>query len=77
MIRPSLLNAKSLEVLVRTALSSRELSPGVAAEINRYRTSAQLTQEEHRYLAILEDAITDGCIQPVGLEVDTGVSRAS
>ncbi|NEP15416.1 MAG: hypothetical protein F6J97_00755 [Leptolyngbya sp. SIO4C1] len=57
--------SNSLESLVRTALSHGELSPGAAAEINRYRTGGRLSAEEQRYLAILEDAIADGCIRLV------------
>ncbi|MEL6247099.1 MAG: hypothetical protein AAFQ61_12885 [Cyanobacteria bacterium J06626_23] len=66
MFRSSKLDLNNLEFLVRTALSNGELSPGVAAEIARYRASAQLSADASRYLAILDDAIADGCIQPVG-----------
>lgn len=76
MFRPSTLASNSLEFLVRTALSNQELSPGVAAEVQRYRDNAQLTKEEQRYLAILDDALADGCIQHVSIGVDTGVSYA-
>lgn len=60
--------AISLESLVRTAMMNGELAPGVAAQINRYRKSA-LSCEERRMLAILDDAIDDGCIVPVDLAV--------
>ena len=56
---------KNLEGLVRTALTHRELSPGVAAAINRYRIKPQLTNAEERQLAILDSAIADGCIMPI------------
>ena len=65
MFRPSKLTANNLEFLIRTALSNQELAPGVAAEIERYRTSIQLTADEKRYLAILDDALADGSIQPI------------
>jgi hypothetical protein len=65
MFQPSNLAAHNLEFLVRTALSHGELAPGVAANINRYRAKPYLTAEERRYLAILEDAIADGCIRPL------------
>ncbi|MGB7247486.1 MAG: hypothetical protein WBC73_01005 [Phormidesmis sp.] len=57
-------NSSSLESLVRIAVANGELAPGVAAQINRYRTG-KLTCEEHRLLAILDDAIADGCIAPI------------
>ncbi len=56
--------ATDLESLVRTAVKNRELAPGVAAQVNSYRTS-RLTCEEKRLLAILDDAIASGCIIPV------------
>jgi len=55
---------ESLESLVRTAMMNGELAPGVAAQISRYRQGA-LSCEESRMLAILDDAIDDGCIVPV------------
>ncbi|MEO1592334.1 MAG: hypothetical protein AAFU71_13745 [Cyanobacteria bacterium J06632_22] len=66
MFRSSKLNLNNLEFLVRTAITNGELSPGVAAEISRYRASSQLSADATRYLAILDDAIADGCIQPIG-----------
>ncbi|MEO0458876.1 MAG: hypothetical protein AAF152_20165 [Cyanobacteria bacterium P01_A01_bin.114] len=66
MFKPSNLNSNSLEFLVRTALSNGEITPGMAAEISRYRSAVRLSAEDRRYLAILEDAITDGCIRLVG-----------
>ena len=53
-----------LESLVRTAMTNGELAPGVAAQINQYR-SGRLSCEERRLLAILDDAIADGCIIPL------------
>ena len=66
MFRSSKLDLNKLEFLVRTAITNGELSPGIAAEISRYRASAALSAEATRYLAILDDASADGCIQPVG-----------
>ncbi|MEO0540473.1 MAG: hypothetical protein AAFZ80_06370 [Cyanobacteria bacterium P01_A01_bin.105] len=66
MFRSSKLDLNNLEFLVRTALTNGELSPGVAAEITRYRVSSHLSADAVRYLAILDDAIADGCVQPVG-----------
>ena len=57
--------SNGLESLVRTAMSNGELAPGVAAQISQYR-ARKLTCEEQRLIAILDDAIADGCIVPVG-----------
>ncbi|MEL6493206.1 MAG: hypothetical protein AAFQ95_24910 [Cyanobacteria bacterium J06621_3] len=56
--------SKGLESLVRTAMTHGELAPGVAAQVNRYRNN-KLSCEEQRLLAILDDAISDGCITPI------------
>ena len=56
--------ANGLEALVRTAMMNGELSPGVAARINRYRQS-RLSCEDKRLIAILDDAIGDGCVVPI------------
>ncbi|MFK8181863.1 MAG: hypothetical protein AB8B99_00715 [Phormidesmis sp.] len=61
-------SAVSLESLVRTAMMNGELAPGVAAQISGYRKGA-LSCEERRMLAILDDAINDGCVVPVDLAV--------
>lgn len=58
-------NGKSLEVLVRTALTHGELSPGIAVAIERYREKSRLTAIEQRQLEILDNAIADGCIVPI------------
>lgn len=58
--------ADSLESLVRTAMTNGELAPGVAAQINKYRVG-RLSCEERRLLAILDDAIADGCVIPLDL----------
>lgn len=57
-------NSKGLELLVRTAMLNGELAPGVAAQVNCYR-KIKLSCEEQRLLAILDDAIVDGCIKPI------------
>ena len=61
-----------LESLVRSAMTHGELSPGVAAQIDRYR-SGKPSCEEKRMLAILDDAIADGCVVPI--ELSTMKSR--
>ncbi|MEO1637606.1 MAG: hypothetical protein AAFS04_21335 [Cyanobacteria bacterium J06631_9] len=58
--------SKGLESLVRTAIINGELAPGVAAQVNHYRKAA-ISCEEQRLLAILDDAISTGCIIPVEL----------
>lgn len=56
---------KNLEALVRNALTLRELSPGIAAAIEEYRSKSRLTAAEERQLEILDSAIADGCIVPI------------
>jgi len=58
--------SNNLESLVRTAMANRELAPGVAMQVGRYR-AAKLTCQERRLLAILDDAIADGCVSVVEL----------
>lgn len=53
---------KDLEVLVRIALIHKELSPGVAAAIEQYRTKSGLTAAEQRQLEILDNAMADACV---------------
>lgn len=60
--------ARGLESLVRTAMTNGELAPGVAAQISQYRSN-RLSCEERRLLAILDDAIADGCVVPVDMPV--------
>ena len=60
-----------LESLVRIALHNGELAPGVAAQINQYR-NGKLSCEERRLLAILDDAIADGCVVPVEMSFVRG-----
>ena len=54
-------NARDLKSLVRMAVQTGELAPGVAAQISSYQ-NGKLTCEDRRLLAILNDAIADGCI---------------
>ncbi|NJM99131.1 MAG: hypothetical protein HC800_20090 [Phormidesmis sp. RL_2_1] len=51
-------------MLVRTAMINGELAPGVAAQVGSYRTS-RLSCQERRLLAILDDAIANGCVVPI------------
>ncbi len=74
MFNPSQFVGKDLEVLVRTALFHRELTPGVVAAIERYRTKPGLTAVEQRQLEILDNAIADGCI--VALPIQSASCRA-
>lgn len=60
--------ANGLESLVRTAMTNGELAPGVAAQIGRYR-NGNLSCEDRRILAILDDAIADGCVVPIDTPV--------
>lgn len=59
--------SSNLESLVRTAMINRELAPGVAMQVSRYRMAKKLTCQERRLLAILDDAIADGCVSVVEL----------
>lgn len=61
-------SGKDLEVLVRTALTHRELSPGVAMAVAYYRAKSRLTAVEQQQLAILDSAIADGCIVPIQMQ---------
>ncbi len=65
--------SNGLELLVRTALMNGELAPGVAMQIDRYR-EGNLSSVERRLLAILDDAISDGCIVPI--EISTVIVPA-
>jgi len=66
--------SKGLESLVRTAMMNGELAPGVAAQVNRYRNS-KLTCEEQRLLAIVDDAVSDGCIVPIHIPANAASTR--
>jgi len=67
--------SNGLESLVRTAMANGELAPGVAAQVNRYRT-CRLSCEEQRLLAILDDAVADGCIKPIEIPAVAVPSRS-
>ncbi len=60
--------ANGLESLVRTALTNGELAPGVAVQISRYR-NAKLSCEDRRILAILDDAIAEGCVTAIDVSI--------
>jgi len=66
--------SNGLESLVRTAVANGELAPGVAAQVNRYR-QCRLSCEEQRLLAILDDAVADGCVKPIELPAVTVPTR--
>ncbi|MDJ0706794.1 MAG: hypothetical protein QNJ46_26275 [Leptolyngbyaceae cyanobacterium MO_188.B28] len=61
------LNAASIESIVRTALSLGELFPGAEAQIERNLQHDNLSATDYRMLAILKDAIADGCVRRIGL----------
>ncbi|MBE9066829.1 hypothetical protein IQ260_09205 [Leptolyngbya cf. ectocarpi LEGE 11479] len=63
--------SKDLEILVRTALTHGELSPGVAMAVEDYRAKSGLTAVEQRQLTILDSAIADGCIVPIQIQATT------
>lgn len=60
----------NLESLIRTAIAHKELSPGAAMQINQYR-NGKLTCKERRMVAILDDAIANGCVVPIELPMMT------
>ncbi len=53
----------SIESLVRAALSIGELSPAAEIEINNLVVRGNLSTLDCTMLAILRDAIQDGCIR--------------
>jgi hypothetical protein len=55
----------NIEAYVRNALTFKELSPGAEAQINQLKASGNLSVRELTLLAILRDAIQDGCIRRV------------
>lgn len=66
--------AKKLESLVRIAIMHKELSPGVAAQINQCR-NGKLTCKERRIMAILDDAIASGHVVPIAPPAVPALSR--
>jgi hypothetical protein len=66
--------ANNLDSLVRTAIAHKELSPGVAAQINQYR-NGKLTCKERRMLAVLDDAIASGHVTTIELPIMTASLR--
>jgi hypothetical protein len=56
-----------LEFCVRNALATGELSPATHAYIQQVSSTAHLTRRDRTLLAILKDAIRDGCVQQAEL----------
>ncbi|MEM8503127.1 MAG: hypothetical protein AAF716_08245 [Cyanobacteria bacterium P01_D01_bin.1] len=65
---------KNLDLLVRTAIAHKELSPGVAAQVNQYR-NGKLSCKERRMIAVLDDAIASGHITAVEMPISAAVLR--
>ena len=59
----------NLEFLVRTALTFGELSPGVEAAIDRVFDESTLTDRDIRLMMILQDAIANGDVKRVRVDV--------
>ncbi|MBD2070808.1 hypothetical protein H6F93_25385 [Leptolyngbya sp. FACHB-671] len=55
----------NLEFCVRNALATGKLSPATHAYIQQVSGTANLTRRDRTLLAILKDAIRDGCVQQV------------
>ena len=56
---------ETLEDMVRRAIALGELSPGLAAAIDRYLTGHLLNRKETHILAILQDAIANGVVKQI------------
>ncbi|MFG6094997.1 hypothetical protein SPB21_07090 [Leptothoe sp. ISB3NOV94-8A] len=57
---------------------NKELSLDVAVAIEKYRQGSSLSAAEHRHLQILDSAIADGCIIPIGhLDHNQGIMNSS
>lgn len=57
-------NTHTLEPWVRAALTSGELTPAAEAQIN-YLAAIELSDGNRRLLALLHDAIAEGCVRRV------------
>ena len=57
------LTTDSIEFFVRNALNSGILLPAAEAQLQRLVTQGSLSDRDRSLLAILKDAIQDGCIQ--------------
>ncbi|NJL36873.1 MAG: hypothetical protein HC840_05325 [Leptolyngbyaceae cyanobacterium RM2_2_4] len=55
----------NLEFCVRNALATGELSPATSAYVRQVRDMSNLTRRDRTLLAILQDAIQEGCVQPI------------
>jgi len=60
---PPLSKTDHLETYIRDALTVGELTPAVEAQIKRIIHVGNLSRRDCALLAILRDAIQDGCIQ--------------
>jgi hypothetical protein len=60
-----------LEFCVRNALATGELSPATSAYIQQVRGTSNLTRRDRTLLAILQDAIQEGCVQPIAPQLST------
>jgi hypothetical protein len=64
--RSALLEEKrSIEFYIRYALAFGELSTQAEAEIHRLATQGEASPRECTLLAVLRDAIQDGCVRRV------------
>lgn len=57
-----------LETCIRTVLDQRELSPGMATQIQHWKTLQDLSNREQRLLEILQDAIDTGYVRQIFLQ---------
>jgi hypothetical protein len=55
----------NLEFCIRNALATGELSPATNAYIQQVSSTTNLTRRDRTLLAILKDAIRDGCVQQI------------
>ena len=55
----------SLEACIRAALASKELMPGTERYIQSVAQSVPLSQRDRDLLAMLYDALQEGCIRRV------------
>ncbi|NJN57443.1 MAG: hypothetical protein HC879_08035 [Leptolyngbyaceae cyanobacterium SL_5_9] len=60
-----------LEFCVRNALATGELSPAISAYIQQVRGTSNLTRRDRTLLAILQDAVQEGCVQPIDPQSST------
>jgi hypothetical protein len=61
-------DTRYIEFCIRTALERGEISPVLEAQIKRLAIANALSEQEHKLLRILQDAIQDGSIRQVRLQ---------